>query len=213
MRFGRKKDTGVEDHPSAEAETPAVADDAADATTSGPLDATQIDLEAGTHIDLGSLLVRPIEGSEVRMQVDEQSGDVLSVLLIGEQAALEMRAFAAPTGEDIWEDIRRQIAAEVARQGGTADHRDGPFGTELFVQQPITTEDGQQAIQPSRVIGCQGPRWLLRATLLGAPAMDPEQAARWETAIRQIGVRRGSEAMAPGEALPLSLPADARKLG
>ncbi len=33
-------------------------------------------------------------------------------------------------------------------------------------------------MQPSRVIGYTGPRWFLRATLAGRPALDPEYAAR-----------------------------------
>lgn len=205
MRFGRRQQ--ADEEPAAG--RPEVAPDP------GPLDISAVpDVEAlaETHIDLGSLLIAPMEGSELRMQVDEASGTILSVLLIGEAGAMEVRAFAAPRSPGLWADTRREIAAEVARQGGTADTRDGSFGTELFVQQPVTTDDGQQGVQPSRVIGHEGPRWFLRATLLGQPAMEPETAAPWEDAIRAIVVRRGGDAMPPGEALPLNLPPQAQRV-
>jgi hypothetical protein len=210
MRFGRKHEQvdvsapGTDEAPG-QPESGAVAGE-------GPRDVSEIDPEAGTHIDLGSLLLAPIEGAELRMQVDEGSGEILSVMMIGEDSALEVRAFAAPKQPGLWADTREEIAAEVARQGGTSEEREGPFGPELFVQQPVTTDDGQQGLQPSRVIGNEGPRWLLRSTLLGRAAVEPDSAGDWEGAIRGIAVRRGSEAMPPGAALPLVLPAEARRM-
>ncbi|RYE79550.1 MAG: DUF3710 domain-containing protein [Myxococcales bacterium] len=206
MRFGRKRDQSVPE----EAAAPEVPETAAPAT--GPFDVADIDLEESNLIDLGSLLIAPMENTDLRVQVDDTSGEILSVMLLGENAALEVRAFAAPRQPGLWEDTRRQIAAEIARAGGTADEREGTFGPELFVQQPITTEDGQQGVQPSRVLGHEGPRWFLRSTLFGVPAVDPAEAGRWEDAVRAIVVRRGNDAMPPGEALPLVLPPDATRL-
>lgn len=203
MRFGRKHPVEEEAVESAPA-----------APDLGPHDISAMDAEslAGTHIDLGSLLIAPLEGSELRMQVDEASGEILSVLLISESGAMEVRAFAAPRSPGLWAQTRKEIAAEVARQGGTADTRDGSFGPELFVQQPVTLDDGQHAVQPSRVIGHEGPRWFLRATLLGQPVMEPETAGPWEEAIRAVVVRRGGDARPPGEALPLTLPPQAQRV-
>ncbi len=42
---------------------------------------------------------------------------------------------------------------------------------------PATTDDGQTGVQPSRIIGVEGPRWMLRATLLGEAALDPDEHA------------------------------------
>jgi hypothetical protein len=60
------------------------------------------------------------------------------------------------------------------------------------------------------VIGCTGPRWFLRATIAGRPAQDADYAVVFEDAIRTLAVRRGNEAMAPGEPLPLRLPPEAK---
>lgn len=202
MRFGRKSDSPDDAESSAEPVEPAV----------GPFDVSEVDPESGEFVDLGSLLVRPMDGADVRMQVDEQSGTVLSVLLMNDEGALELRAFAAARDGDLWSEARREIAADTARRGGTADELPGPFGPELHCQIPVTTDDGQSLMQVSRVIGHNGPRWFLRATLLGRPVVEPEVAGPWEEAIRRIAVRRGGEAMPPGEALPLHVPPEAQRI-
>lgn len=175
----------------------------------GPHDIAEVDVEAGAYADLGSLLISPPEGMDLQLQVDEASGEVLAVLLGNEEGAVEVRAFAAARNGDLWSDARREIAADATRRGGTATEQDGPFGPELAVMIPVTTPDGQSAVQPSRVVGHNGARWFLRATLLGRPAVESEAAGPWEEAIRGIVVRRGPEAMPPGEALPLRLPPEA----
>lgn len=178
--------------------------------TTGPHDIEEVDVSAGGYADLGSLLIAPPEGMDLQLQVDEGSGEVLAVLLANEEGAVELRAFAAARNGDLWSDARREIAADATRRGGTATEQQGPFGPELAVVIPVTTPDGQSAVQPSRVIGHNGPRWFLRATVLGRPAVEPESAGPWEEAIRSVVVRRGPEAMPPGEALPLQLPPEAQ---
>lgn len=181
----------------------------------GPWDASEVDLEAEqlSRVDLGGLLVKGRPGLELRLQVDEASQQVAAVLLVGQEGAVELRPFAAPRSGGTWSDIRRQIAAETARRGGTATEAEGRFGTELRVEMPVRTQDGQSAVQPSRVLGIEGPRWLLRATLLGRPAMEPDTEHELEEVVRDVVVRRGTGPMAPGDPLPLTVPADARKVG
>ncbi|MEV5003112.1 DUF3710 domain-containing protein [Nocardioides sp. LML1-1-1.1] len=178
----------------------------AEAAAEGPYDVDELPEDDVPRLDLGSLLVAPLPDRELRVQVDEQSGEVRAVLLATEEGALELRAFAAPRHGDLWSDIRPQIAADAARRGGTATEREGRFGTELVCEVQLARPDGQTGTQTSRVIGVNGPRWLLRATFLGEPAREPEAAAEWEAAIAQLAVRRGNHAMPVGEQLPLNLP-------
>ena len=58
-------------------------DDVVKPRDQGPYDVSEADPEA-TYIDLGSLLVQPAEGLDLRLQVDEQSGAVMTVLLVAE---------------------------------------------------------------------------------------------------------------------------------
>jgi hypothetical protein len=182
-----------------------------DAAT-GPWDSESTPDDELDRVDLGSLRVPPHEGTELRLQVDENTGEVQSVMLAADEGALELRAFAAPRNGDLWSEIRPQIASDVAQHGGTASEREGRWGTELVCQMQVVLADGSQALQPSRIIGVNGERWMLRATFLGQPAVEPEQAHAWEDALARVVVHRGTHAMPVGDALPLTLPEDAQRL-
>ena len=228
MKFGRKKPAQAQqpdpstpvsaqggDAASAAEGTAAAGSEplaGAGARAQGPWDSSEVDLEETdeTRVDLGGLLVKGRPGLELRLQVDEKTQQVAAVLLVGEEGALELRPFAAPRGGGIWDDIRKQIAAETARRGGTATEAEGPYGTELRVVMPAKTSDGKAATQPSRVLGIEGPRWLLRATLLGQPAVQPQPDGVVESALRDVVVVRGSGPMAPREPLPLVMPSNAK---
>ena len=181
-------------------------------TAGGPFDISEVDVEERECVDLGSLLVTFAKPMELQLQVDEESGQVMAVVLVAEEGALELRAFAASRGGGAWDELRPRIAAEMARMGGTTDEQEGTFGTELMCMVPMETPDGEPATQPSRIAGHEGPAWLLRSTLMGRPALDNDLAGPWEETIRQVVVRRGREAMPPGAPLPLTLPPEARRV-
>ena len=61
------------------------------------------------------------------------------------------------------------------------------------------------------MVGINGPRWMLRCSLLGAAAARPDDAKDWEESIRKVAVRRGAHAMPVGEGLPVVMPPQARK--
>ena len=209
MKFRRKV---TEDPLDDDLVTDLDGDEAATATGAGPIDAEDLDSTDG-RVDLGALLLLPVEGTELQLQVDEASGAVQSVMFAGPEGALELKVFAAPRNGDLWNEVRPQIAADLGKRGGTATEREGRFGTELVCQMPVTLPDGKPGLQPSRVIGINGSRWLLRATLLGRPAVEPEAGTAFEEALTTVAVRRGAHAMPVGDPLALSLPPDARRNG
>ena len=91
--------------------------DAEDLLADGPFDSDELPPTSEVErVDLGSLLIAPEPDRELRLQVDEASGDVQSVVLAGPDGALELRAFAAPRNGDLWSEARPQIAAEVAQR-------------------------------------------------------------------------------------------------
>ncbi|MGN0062792.1 MAG: DUF3710 domain-containing protein [Nocardioides sp.] len=202
MKFRRKTSTAAE-----VAESEAVA-----AREPGPWDSADVREDGVERVDLGALLLPPLEGLEVRLQVDEKSGNVRSVLLAGPEGAVELQVFAAPRNGDLWGTVRPQIAEDLTRRGAEHSEREGRWGTELVCQLPVQRPDGTPAVQPSRIVGVNGPRWLLRATFMGVPATDPEKAGEWEDALSQVVVHRGDGAMPVGEQLPVVLPADARRV-
>ena len=164
------------------------------------------------RIDLGSLSVPADPAVQLQLQVDEASGEVAAVLLVAEDGAMELRAFAAPRHEDIWSDVRGQMAAEAKRRGGDSREVEGPYGTVLQLVVPVVTPEGEQAAQQSAVLGITGPRWLLRASMYGRPAREWRPDGLLESMLREVVVDRGSQPMTPGQGLPLRLPAGAQRV-
>jgi Protein of unknown function (DUF3710) len=204
--------------------------DLLDWRTEGPWDISEVDDLTGTDqapkIDLGSLIVTGVPGSELRLQVAEETQQVVSAMLIITTAvetgsgaasdnqtyssALELGAYAAPRSGGLWAELREEISAAATAQGGSASLREGPFGVELHRFIPVTTPDGEQGYQPSRMWVAEGPRWLLRGIVYGQAAVEEDLespvVADVLSAFREVVVRRGDEAMAPGDLLPLSMP-------
>ena len=116
---------------------------------------------------------------------------------------MQLGVFAAPRIEGIWDEVREEIATSMREQRGKpADRADGAFGTELTGTLPA---DGGR--MPVRFIGVDGPRWFLRAMLVGGPA-DPGQAEAFEEVLRNVIVVRGNEPLPVREPVPLTLPKD-----
>lgn len=193
-------------------------DEQQDWRTKGPWDIDEVDPDDlaepnPLRIDLGSLLVTGFEGMELRLQIAEESGQVVSALMMNGESALEVAAFGAPRSGGLWPELREEIIEATAKADGTVAHAKGPFGTELRRLLPVTTPNGEQGYQPSRMWVAQGPRWCLRGVLYGDAAvtegLDGPVAVLLDT-FRSIIVRRGDDAKAPGDLLPLDLPEGAQ---
>jgi hypothetical protein len=174
----------------------------------GPFDAAEVDLDDARRIrvDLGGLLVGGVDGMKLQLQVDKRTGNATSALFGLPDAAVQLVAVAAPRSSGLWEQTRLQIAADARRRGGSADEAVGPFGPEVRIVVPVTTADGKQGLQPSRVSGIDGPRWLLRATFLGKATSDAGVFQRLVDIVRSVVVIRGDGPMAPGDVIVLSPP-------
>ncbi len=139
----------------------------------------------------------------------DDGGGAGSVVLVTEEAGLELRAFAAPRSGGLWDEVRQELVAEVQRLEGQVEELDGPFGPELRVQIPVTLPDGQDGFQPSRIVAVEGPRWMLRATFLGSAALEPDEDGLLEQAFREVVVVRGDDPRPVREPLLIELPPDA----
>ncbi|MFC5678916.1 DUF3710 domain-containing protein [Aeromicrobium endophyticum] len=162
-----------------------------------------------TYIDLGPLKVRVRVGLDVQLPTDGDGGDIGSVVLVADDAALELRAFAATRSGGLWDEVRDDLIIEVERLGGECEQVDGLYGPELLVKVPVDLPDGEKGFQPSRIVGIEGPRWLLRATFLGEAGLNPSDEGLLVDTLRDVIVDRGPEPRIPRESLLLTLPANA----
>ena len=176
---------------------------------SGPWDESEVDDPSEGRVDLGSLWIPGRQGLELRVEADSTTGAVVAVVLVLGSTALQVQPFAAPRSEGIWDDVRSEIRASITQQGGTADEVDGPFGPELRTAVTTRGPDGRSVAQRARFLGVDGPRWFLRGVVTGEGAVDDAAAAAILEVFREIVVVRGTAPMAPREAIPLRLPAEA----
>lgn len=205
--------------------------DAGEWRTEGPFDVAEVEDLTGSpeapRIDLGAMVITGFPGAELRLQMSEETQQIVSAMLVQGDSALEVGAYAAPRSGGLWSELRDEIMASAIEVGGSAALAEGPFGVELRRFIPVTTPEGEQGYQPSRMWVAEGPRWLLRGIVYGQAGLPEielsedletrqraeEEEARREAqrdellaAFRQIVVRRGDEAMAPGDLLPLTMP-------
>jgi hypothetical protein len=171
----------------------------------GPFDASEVEDSSG-RLDLGSLWIRGVAGMELRLEVEEETQNIVGATAVLGDSAVQLQAFAAPKTMGLWDDIRAEIAESIVGQGGTADEQRGVLGTELRTRMPSAGPDGRTVFAPARFVGVDGPRWFLRAVFSGRAAIEDDAAAELMDVVRQTVVVRGDAAMAPRDLLPLRLP-------
>lgn len=172
----------------------------------GPFDVTEVDDPAQGRVSLGGIWIPSREGLEVRIEADQTTASVVAVTLVMGEGALQVQPFAAPRSEGIWADVRKELRADITRQGGTSEEVQGPVGIEVRTKVPVRTAEGTNAIQPARFLGVDGPRWFLRGVITGRPASETDTDGDLISLFRDLVVVRGAAAMAPREPVPLTLP-------
>lgn len=177
----------------------------------GPFDISEVDLEADDvkRVDLGVLVVTPRPGMELRLQVAQDSGAVVSAMVLIGQSALELAVFAAPRSGGMWAEIRSDVIEATLARGGSTTEVEGPFGTELRRMVPVRTPKGADGFQPSRTWAVEGPRWLLRGVLYGQAALVEglnEPADTLHDVFASTVVRRDDQAKAAGDVITMTMP-------
>jgi len=171
----------------------------------GPWDADD-PFPARDRADFGSLLVPITPDQQIELATDGQR--VIWVSVKSDQSELRVHAFAAPRSTGLWEEVRPEIAAELASVGTTAQEAEGPFGTEMFAHVPVQPGNPAAGTVPMRFIGVDGPRWLLRGLIIGGAAAGAESAEPFEDILSDVVVVRGDHPMPPRDMLELRLPAE-----
>jgi Protein of unknown function (DUF3710) len=169
--------------------------------TAGPFDEKDAPEDDLARVDLGALRVPVWPGVDLRVDVDEAQR-VVSVTLANGNGHMQLGVFAAPRNEGIWESVREEIRESMrAQHSGSVRVADGTWGAEL-----VGTVQAEAGKVPVRFLGVDGPRWFVRAMLVGAVAVDAAKAAPFERAFRNLVVVRGSEPLPVREPVPLRLP-------
>jgi hypothetical protein len=164
---------------------------------SGPWDISDLPGPRQGWTDFGTLLVpcpTAPEFVEFRVDGDEPDRYVTVVVDFGE-AGLRLDAYSAPFGP-LWPEVR----AELAAKGG--EEVAGPCGTE--VQFPSLGAD-HDSVTLARMLGHDGPGWLLRGAILTHSTPSPDVIHALEDVFRETVVAPPGIALLPRTALPIDV--------
>ncbi|KAA8820022.1 DUF3710 domain-containing protein [Bifidobacterium vespertilionis] len=213
--FGKKKhkDEDVAEPEDKAAETAVEAsDDAEEAQpgvfagrgdTTGPWDVDDENIpDYDEYLDIGSLFLPMIpmqyENAALRLKADRASNAVVGAVITVGNSSLELEAYAAPKTMGLWDDVR----ADLLEANKEAQEIDGTFGKELLL--PVHLQNGTVL---TRIVGVDGPRWMLRGIFAGKAAVDgEEQKDVLDEYFTKIVVARGEEPLAPRDMIPMHPP-------
>lgn len=169
----------------------------------GPFDGDQVDYStfdysdfAKSGLDLGSLRVPVPHSGEVQVEMGPKGPQMIHILT--PFGRLTPVALAAPRSGRQWEENIPEITKGMSADGLEVRQGQSLWGTELV---------GTMKAGTMRVVGVDGPRWMLRMTLAG-PADKADQLAELAyEVISRTFVYRGDDPLPAGQALPVTIPA------
>jgi hypothetical protein len=168
----------------------------------GPYDSSDAP-KGGNRLDLGSLEVPFIEDISMRFEANPE-GQVAQLWLLYQETALQLSVCAAPRSEGLWDELRDELRESLRRDGASVREAPGVYGPELRAK-----VGAGAAATELRIVGIDGPRWLVQAVFQGPGAVDPDRlAGPLVQALSGLVVNRGPQALPVREQLPLRLPKD-----
>ena len=152
------------------------------------------------YLDMGSYYLPFLKGIELRVKANRATQQVLGTTITYGSSSVEIEAFAAPKTLGLWDDVR----ADLIEANKDAKDVEGVFGTELAL--PVTVKGGRKVL--TRIVGVDGPRWMLRGIFSGKAATDPEgeEAKALNQFFTDIVVERGDNPLAPRDLIPMHPP-------
>ena len=152
------------------------------------------------YLDLGAYYLPFLQHIELRIKASRATRAVLGSTTTYYNSSLAVEAYAAPKPMGLWEDWREYFLAA----NPNAKAVDGVFGTEILL--PVEVSGGKKVL--TRIVGVDGPRWMLRGIFSGNAASDPdsEETRKLNEFFSNIVVERGDEPLAPRDPIPMHQP-------
>lgn len=149
------------------------------------------------YLDMGAYYLPFLQGIELRVKANRATQQVLGTTITYGSSSVEIEAFAAPKTMGLWDDVR----ADLSEANKDAKETDGVFGTELAL--PVVVKGGRKVV--TRIVGVDGPRWMLRGIFSGKAATDPDndETKALNQLFSNIVVERGEDPLAPRDLIPM----------
>lgn len=196
-----KADSELAQHTAAAALPEAASDYEGRGDERGPWDVNDENVpDYDEYLDLGAYYLPFLQHIELRIKASRATRAVLGSTTTYYNSSLEVEAYAAPKTMGLWEDWREDFLTANPK----AKAVDGVFGTEILL--PVEVSGGKTVL--TRIVGVDGPRWMLRGIFSGTAASDPdnEETKKLNEFFSNIVVERGEEPLAPRDAIPMHQP-------
>ena len=152
------------------------------------------------YMSLGAFYIPFVRGIQLRIKASRADNTLLGATVTIGKSSLELEAFAAPKTLGLWDDVREDLLE------GNANAKEVPgvFGAEIEL--PVKLDNGK--VHTTRIVGVDGPRWMLRGIFSGPAAEDPTspEAEILNRFFSDIVVDRGEEPLAPRDLIPMAPP-------
>ncbi|MGV0326051.1 DUF3710 domain-containing protein [Corynebacterium confusum] len=152
------------------------------------------DFSAGT-LDLGSMKIALPKSSQVQVEMGEKGPKMLHI--VTKAGRITPVAFAAPRSSGQWESSAKELIQGIENDGLPTRLEEGPWGSEI-----VGSNDNGEI----RIIGVEGPRWMLRVTLAAPKGKSEELARIGRELVARTFVYRGDEPILAGNALRVVMP-------
>lgn len=169
-----------------------------EATKHGPWDISQEALVPDqAYLDLGALKIPERPDTAIRLGISQDKTRILAVTLTHNGSSLQLTLLAASRDHPLWDEVRASID-----KGKSPKQVKTRFGTGIAVD--LGLPDG--TIVPTRIMGIDGPRWMLRAIVTGDAAKGGKDGTFFDDLLADVVVDRGEIPAAPKEIIPLTAP-------
>ena len=209
MLFGRNRHVQAEtvvlpEHLREDDDTPV-----GDTRPDGPFDISEVDTKdfSKGYMDLGAVKVPLRKNVSYRLEQEQANQKVFAVSAVHENSTLQIQAFAAPRSGGQWDEIRQEMFEQNRNaKGAKVTLEDGEFGQELLIRIPAKLPDGRQGERPARFLGIDGPRWMIRAMIMGKAALKKDEAAILYDILKDTVIDRGDRPLPARQMLELTPP-------
>lgn len=197
--FSRRRKTDAVDEAQDSVERPEPA-------TDGPIDIADAESVEGM-LDLGVLHLPRESGVRVQFTINRATRSAIGALVQMVGSSVTLTVLAAPKSDTLWPDMRDELVESITSGGGTASFREGPFGPEVeaLIPKPEVNET-----RHVRLVGVDGPRWMLRAEIVGQAVTDSEARESVYDYLRRVVVDRGSDPHPVRDVIELTMPESAQ---
>lgn len=173
----------------------------------GPWDASEHSTAEG-YLDFGALRIPAIGGIQIQPEIAPDGGTVRGLNVVVGASVIRLMVFSAPKSGNSWNELRAKTIEALTEQKAKVRERQGRWGSEIHAMLTGQLPDGRAVSLTTRIMGVEGPRWVLRGDIQGPAATEEEAFKQISQVVDQLVVFRDQSPYPPHAALPLTVPQD-----